>query len=128
MAKNNKTKWNKEQMLIALTKSYGIVAPALEMVNLPRSTYYDYYRLDLDFREKVDAIRETLTDVVETALIKKIKSGDTQAILFYMKYRGKSRGYTDSLELNGKVDNTVTVIKLNGPNDGDTDEPYKRLH
>lgn len=126
MAKNNKTKWNKQQMLLALEKTYGVVTPALLMINLPKSTYYDYYKQDEEFRSQVDSIRETLTDIVEIELIKKIKAGDTQAILFYMKYRGKTRGYTDSLELNGKVDNTITVIKLNGPN-GDTDESHKRI-
>ena len=122
MRKNNPVK-KKELLLKALERSLGLVTPACKEVGISRNQFYIYYNTDPVFKEAVDDINEVLTDFVEQQLFKKIKDGDTQSILFFMRYKGKKRGYTDSINIEGNIDSKVQIIKLIGPN-GNTDASY----
>ena len=104
-------KKHKEQILLALERSLGIVTPACKEVGLSRNQFYFYYKTDEEFRKAVDDINELTLDFAENQLLLKIKEGSERSILFYMKYRGKHRGYNDSLDIttNGK---DITEIKL----------------
>jgi len=110
MAKHN-SKLYKELLLASLEKSLGIVSAACKDVGISRDTYYEYYNNDEEFRRKVDDINEIVIDFAETQLYKKIKEGSERSILFLMKYKGKKRGYNDSIDITsgGK---TITEIKL----------------
>jgi hypothetical protein len=110
MAKHN-PKLYKEMLLVALEKHLGIVTAACKEVGISRDSYYDYYKTDPEFKRKVDDINEIVIDFAESQLYKKIKAGSERSILFYMKYKGRKRGYTDSVDITsgGK---TITEIKL----------------
>ncbi len=85
----------KERFLTALAQGYGIIATACEAVGIGRSTYYRWYNTDPAFKERVDEITETQVDFVESKLMQSINANDTTAIIFYLKTKGKKRGYTD---------------------------------
>jgi hypothetical protein len=110
MSKHN-AKVYKQQLLIALEKNLGIVTAACKEVGVSRDSYYDYYNNDPEFKRKVDDINEIVIDFAESQLYKKIKEGSERSILFLMKYKGKKRGYTDSIDItsDGKA---ITEIKL----------------
>jgi hypothetical protein len=101
----------KRKLIEALEKSLGIVTPACKEVGVSRETFYRYYREDEDFKKVVDDINEITLDFAENQLLSKIKEGSERSILFYMKYRGRKRGYTDSLDItsDGK---SITEIRL----------------
>lgn len=115
---------NKKLLLEALERSLGLVTPACKEVGLSKDSYYDYYNKDENFRNKVDEINNLVLDFVESQLYKKIADGDTQSILFYMKYKGRKRGYTEAIDVNSNV---VSNVVLNVKNlisfDDDTDSP-----
>lgn len=118
MSKQQPDVW-KEKLLIALEKSMGIVSPACKEVGISRDRFYTYYKTDEEFKKSVDEIYEMQGDFVETQLFKNIASGDRQSILFYLKYRGKNRGYTNSIEVSGGTE--PIQIKYILPDDkGDT--------
>ena len=123
MALKNNPKKNKELLLKALERSLGLVTPACKEVGLDRTTFYNYYNNDPEFKAAVDDINEILTDFVENQLFKKIKDGDTQSILFFIRYKGKKRGYTDSINIDGNLNTNVQIIKLIGP-DGNNNETH----
>jgi len=102
---------HKKKLIEALEKSLGIVTPACKEVGVSRETFYRYYREDEDFKKSVDDINEITLDFAENQLLKKIKEGSERSILFYMKYKARKRGYTDSLDItsDGKA---ITEIKL----------------
>lgn len=104
-------KQNKDELLKALEKTLGIVTPACKEVNISRETFYRWYNEDPEFKERVDSINDIQADFVENQLFKKIKEGSERSILFYMRYKGKKRGYTDSIDItsDGK---SITEIKL----------------
>jgi len=97
MNKNEQLK--KEQLLTALEKSLGIVSTACQSVGISRTTYYKYYADDKDFKQSVDGISELAIDCAESQLFELIKSGNITAIIFYLKTKGKKRGYVEKQEL-----------------------------
>lgn len=88
----------KQKFLEALMQGYGIIAVACEAVGISRSTYNRWYNSDPGFKEKVDEIAETQTDFVESKLMQLINANDTTAIIFYLKIKGKKRGYSDKAQ------------------------------
>ncbi len=105
---------NKKMLLEALEKSLGIVTPACKEVGVSRETYYRYMREDADFREQVDIINEITLDFAENQLFKKIKEGSERSILFYMKYKARKRGYTDSIDITSGGEKIIDISKLIG--------------
>ena len=99
--RHNKREENKELFLIALEKTLGIVSAACKEIGISRDTYYKWLRDDPEFKKKVDDMNEYQVDFVENQLFKKIKAGSERAILFYMKYKGKNRGYASRTEITG---------------------------
>lgn len=90
---------DKDRLLESLKECSGIVTFACEKVGLSRQTFYRWCRDDLEFKERVDAINELQIDVAEASLLKKIQKGDTTAIIFYLKTKGKDRGYSERREI-----------------------------
>ena len=88
----------KQKFLEALAQGYGIIATACEAIGIGRSTYYRWYNADPEFKEKVDEITETQVDFVESKLMQSINANDTTAIIFYLKTKGKKRGYSDKAQ------------------------------
>lgn len=101
----------KKLLILALEKNLGIITPACKEVGVSRDTFYRYYEEDVDFRREVDSINDITLDFVENQLLRKIKDGSERSILFYMKYKARKRGYTDSLDITTGGDK-ITEIKL----------------
>lgn len=110
MSKQQPKVW-KELLLIALEKHMGLVTPACKEVGISKKTFYQYYKTDPVFKEDVDELNEVVIDMVEGQLFKNIKKGSERSILFYMKYKGRKRGYTDNLDVttNGESLNNVKI-------------------
>ena len=108
-------------MLEALERSLGIVTPACKEVGISRNTFYEYYKTDAEFKAKVDDINEITLDFVENNLLKKIKEGSERSILFYMKYKARKRGYTDSLDITSGGDKITEIRLIQVKNNDDTD-------
>lgn len=108
----HKPKYYKAKLLEALERSLGIVTPACKEVGISRNTFYLYYKEDEVFRASVDDINNITLDFAENQLLKKIKEGSERSILFYMKYRGKKRGYSDTLDI---TSDGKSLIILNIP-------------
>lgn len=89
----------KEKFMEALAHGYGIIATACEAIGIGRSTYYRWYNADQEFRERVDEMMETQVDFVESKLMQAINAGDTTATIFYLKTKGKKRGYNEKAQL-----------------------------
>jgi hypothetical protein len=111
---------HKKKLLQALEKNLGIVTPACKDVGVSRDRFYHYYHHDEEFKKAVDEIYDIQIDFVENQLFRKIQDGSERSILFYMKYKGRKRGYTDSLDITtgGENLNDIKVIFVNG-NEGD---------
>lgn len=109
MNKNEQLK--KEHLLEALEKSLGIVSTACQSVGVSRTTYYKYYNEDVDFKQSVDSISDIALDCAESQLFELIKEKNVTAIIFYLKTKGKKRGYVEKQDDTSNTNN-ITGIKL----------------
>ncbi len=96
MSLENRIEQNKERALAALEQSLGVVTSACKQAGISRSQFYKYYNDDPEFKEAADGIQAVTLDFVESQLFKQIREGNTAATIFYLKTRGKERGYIES--------------------------------
>jgi hypothetical protein len=90
---------NKEAMLEALEASLGIVSTAAKKANVGRSTHYKWIQEDAEYKSAVEEIQEGVLDFAESHLYKLIKDGNPAANIFYLKTKGRKRGYVEHQEL-----------------------------
>lgn len=86
-------------MIEALTKSLGIVTIACKEVGISRQTHYEWYKEDAEYKKAVDDLADVALDFAEGMLHEQIKSKDTTATIFYLKTKGKRRGYVERQEI-----------------------------
>ena len=97
-----RTEITKDGLLKHLEQNMGNVTLACHFAKCNRSTFYRYYNNDEDFKLSVDDINEIAVDICEGELWKLIKEGNVPSILFFLKTKGKSRGYVERQELTGQ--------------------------
>lgn len=89
----------KRELIEALEKTLGVVTTACKQVNISRGKYYKLLNGDAEFKKAVDEINNVSLDFVESQLFKQIKDGNTAATIFYLKCKGKYRGYVERQEI-----------------------------
>tara|TARA_R110001632_G_scaffold58761_1_gene143116 strand:+ start:1274 stop:1627 length:354 start_codon:yes stop_codon:yes gene_type:complete len=89
----------KETLLKALEQSLGVVTEACKETKTPRSTYYKWLKEDEVFKAEVRDIENIALDFGESQLHKQIGLGNTSATIFFLKTKGKRRGYIERTEM-----------------------------
>ena len=97
-----RTEITKDALLQQMEQNMGNVTLACHFGKCNRSTFYRYYNSDDVFKAAVDDIQEIAVDICESELWKLIKEGNVPCILFFLKTKGKSRGYVERQELTGQ--------------------------
>lgn len=128
MAKDNtkvtdKTNINKKKLLDCLEKSLGVVTTACKKANISRTQHYEWLNEDHHYAKAVDDIQEMVLDFTESQLYSQVAGGNTVAILFLLKTKGKKRGYIERNEITGadgeRIDFNIQVIQ------GDKSLPFQ---
>jgi hypothetical protein len=107
-----KTDIHKKAMLEALEKSLGVVTTACKAVGIARQTHYEWMKEDEAYRSAVNNIDDLVLDFAESKLHKQIDSGDTTATIFFLKTRGKRRGYIEKSSLDFTSNGEAVGIPL----------------
>jgi hypothetical protein len=112
-AELQKTIENKLKLLEALEKSLGIVTSACKIANLSRGNHYVWMKTDKEYRARVKEIENVAIDFVETHLHKQIAKGNPLSTIFYLKCKGKKRGYIEqnNIEIRGNMKFTADFGK-----------------
>lgn len=102
----------KQRLLSSLRQHKGIVSTACRAASVPRRTYYQWLRTDNGFRESVEDIGEEAIDFVESKLMEKIEAGAERSIIFFLKTRGKGRGYSEQTQVSvsDKIDREIQAL------------------
>lgn len=110
---NNPTKLNtiKRAMIKALEKSLGIVTTAAKNVGIDRSTHYLWLQQDELYKEQVESISDMALDFAESKLHQQIGEGAIPSTIFYLKTKGRRRGYIEQTNL----DHTTGGEKFTAP-------------
>ena len=100
MAKSTKpTKLTKKEQFISLfLKKTGNVTELCKSVGINRTTYYDWMKKDEKFEQAIRDEEEGLIDFAESKLMILISEKNPTALIFFLKTKGKKRGYIESAE------------------------------
>lgn len=85
----------KKKLLECLQESRGIVSEACKCAGISRGTFYVYMNSDPEFKEEVYQINEAAIDFVESMLLRNIEGGAETSIIFFLKTKGRKRGYSE---------------------------------
>jgi hypothetical protein len=118
----------KNAMLKALESTLGVVTSACEVVGIDRRTHYRWMNEDEAYRVQVESLTDLAVDFAESQLFELIKGAhrevstpdgeviriqdapNTSATIFYLKTRGKKRGYVERSEIAGVNDAPIQII------------------
>jgi len=110
MNKNRHLK--KETILKALESSLGVVTTACKKTEIPRSTFYKWLKEDEDFAEKVKDIENVSLDFAESKLFEQMSDNNTSATIFYLKTKGRKRGYWEKQQMDMTTDDEPIQVNI----------------
>jgi hypothetical protein len=102
---------HKKAMIEALEKTLGVVSTACKMADISRTTHYRWLEEDTEYKEAVDAIQDVALDFAESKLFKNIEKAKEASVFFYLKTKGKKRGYIERQEIVHEGDIKSTIIE-----------------
>lgn len=86
-------------MIDALRRSGGFVSVAAQALGCDRVTVHRYINEFPTVKAAYEETNETNLDVAEAMLMKQVREGDPGQVRFYLRTKGRSRGYGDRLAL-----------------------------
>ena len=112
------TETKKKAMIQALFNALGNVKIGCKVAGIDRSTHYEWMKTDPEYKLKVEDMAEVALDYVEGKLHELIcgvyvmtekgkiyrQPPNIKAIMFYLKTKGKKRGYTEVVEKEQRVE------------------------
>lgn len=99
----------KKKMLEALEACLGVVTTAAKIAGIDRSSHYRWCEDDAEYKKGVEAIDDVAVDFAESQLHKQIQNGEVSSTIFFLKTKGKKRGYVERSEVEAKVQVTIPV-------------------
>ena len=99
-----RTTLKKEAMIKVLGTTLGNVSEAIRLlekedIQVGRTAHYRWLEEDEVYQEAVNNAADKTLDLVEKALINQIKNGSVQATMFYLKTKGRDRGFNEKIEM-----------------------------
>ncbi len=95
MKRNTQSK--KRRMLECLADAKGIVSVACINADIGRKTHYKWLEDDMEYFDEVMDIQNVAIDHVESKLFECIDKHKEASIIFFLKTRGRHRGYTEQV-------------------------------
>lgn len=99
-----------------LQKSGGMITKAAILANCNRQTFYNFMEQHPELYDLRQEIEDTYLDQAESKLQDLIQEGNVAAVIFYLKTKGKKRGYTEKSEMdissNGQNINTIQLVEV----------------
>lgn len=96
----------KETLLEVIPGTGGIITKIAQRMGITWGTVKMWIDNDVDVRKAYKEECEKSLDFAESMLMKKIREGDTGAIRFYLRSKGKARGYME-YSMNYNIDLTA---------------------
>lgn len=100
---------NKEKLLTNLAQNGGNIWAACRAVGIVPSTFYEWKKNDAVFAEEYEKLKELQFDFVESKLFDLIDMNNPTAILFWLKCKGKDKGYIEKQEVKLETDGKWTL-------------------
>lgn len=117
----------KQKFINELKANGGIIYVSCANTGISRQTYYRWKETDEEFAEMVAEVMEAQIDHVESRLMELINSGDTSATIFYLKTKGRGRGWSDKPQPSGPPDTVEPAATLQPPSAGASEDVKARI-
>ncbi len=99
----------KKELAVALKENAGNMAAAGRRFHVSRQRIWEIVDADPKLRALVDDLSETFIDFAENKLFQAIKKGNIYATCFFLRTRGRHRGYSERLEVTPVVSREIEV-------------------
>ncbi len=76
------------------------VSATCAALNISRQTFYDWKEKYPALKKALEEADEQILDWAETKLIEQVNDGNLSALIFFLKTKGKKRGYVESFDAN----------------------------
>lgn len=108
-------------------KKGGNMTEIAKSFDVERSTIWRWIKEDEEFKHIYDSVMEGLIDLTESQLMNLVKGvpkmegdkfvgwtekPDTTAILFYLKTKGKKRGYIEKTEVDAEINGSLIITGM----------------
>ena len=102
-----------QEIIDALRECRGMVAVAARMLGVSRESIYHRLKTSPEIKEAHVEISEHQLDRSELKLFEAVEAGEAWAVCFYLKCKGKERGYIErsQVEHSGTVELDVRAIR-----------------
>jgi len=100
------------QIEAALRVTGGFVTYAAKKLGVTHQAVTSRIKASERLQRVQDEIRESYLDLSEHKLITKIKDEDLGAIIFFLKCRGKGRGYIEKQQIENVTEQQAQPIKV----------------
>ncbi len=67
-------------------------------LGISRKTFYEWREKKKKLAEVLDEVDESILDFAESKLVEHINNNDLQALIFFLRTKGKKRGYVEKTE------------------------------
>ena len=95
------------------------VSATCTALGMSRQTFYVRKNSDAELREMLDDADDAIIDFAESKLVEKIGEGDLTDTIFFLKTKGKKRGYVEKYENDVSVNSFEKLLQElpDDPND-----------
>lgn len=105
------TRVTNEQIATMYEKKGCNITATCAALNITRKTFYARKSKNKALADKIDACEESLIDFAESKLMEHISDGDVTSLIFFLKTKGKKRGYVERVENDVKVNAFEELMK-----------------
>lgn len=106
----------KKAFLEAYEKTLGNITAACKSSGVSRQTFYNWRAEDQEFATEISHLNESTLDIAESVLKEvMIKEKNITAVIFFLKTKGKERGYVERAEV--EQSSTVKITGIEGVSD-----------
>lgn len=102
----------KKRILKCMERSLGIVTTACLAAKVGRATYYEYLASDAEFAAAVMSLEDVALDFAESSLFVQIRNNTPSSTIFYLKTKGKKRGYIEQIDVGGVANQPVQIVSI----------------
>lgn len=80
-------------------------------LGIARKTFYEWKAKKKKLSELLEEADESILDFAESKLVEHINDGDVQSLIFFLKTKGKKRGYVEKVENDVNINQFEELMK-----------------
>jgi dihydroorotate dehydrogenase len=107
-----------DDFLVYYEKSLGVITPAAKATGVHRGTIYRWREAYPEFDAACREIEEAAVDFVESKMFTMVDKANGDAvplIIFYLKTKGKHRGYVEKQEVDMSAEVKGVTVNVSSP-------------